>query len=86
MKEATGELNLTLIVAIIVAMLSLFFFYVLWPNIKGNIALSSNCDAAICECPDGYRDQNGTCTYKGTSVECYAKGNPNKKFICTWKG
>ena len=35
MKEATGELNMTLIVVVIVALLSFFFFSVIWPNIKG---------------------------------------------------
>ena len=34
MKEATGELNSTLIVVIIVAALAALFYTVIWPMIK----------------------------------------------------
>ena len=37
MKEATGELNGTLIVVIAIAALSAFFFTVIWPLIRQNL-------------------------------------------------
>lgn len=79
MKEATSELNITVIVVIIVAMLSFFFFGILWPNIRSNIKHGINCDEAICE---------STSNGDGT-VDCYPKGSfgdASKKIICTWKG
>ena len=84
MKEATGELNLTVIVVIIVAVLSFFFFSVLWPNIRANLRHNVNCDEAICPCPS--RDNEGKCNYTGATVECHVKGNPNQKITCSWKG
>lgn len=85
MKEATGELNMTVIVVIIVALLSFFFFSILWPSIKANFRHSTNCDDAICTCPEEYV-VNGKCTYKGSTVECYVKGNKDQKITCSWKG
>ncbi len=88
MKEATGELNITVIVVIIVAMLSFFFFTVIWPNIRTNFQKNTNCDIAICECPDK-NESNGKCnTTAGTVVTCYYKDkNGNKQDIpCVWKG
>lgn len=85
MKEATGELNITVIVVIIVALLSFFFFSIIWPNIRTNFRNSANCDDAICECPSRDAATN-KCNYTGSTVECYFKGNPNQKITCTWKG
>ena len=84
MKEATSELNITVIVVIIVALLSFFFFGVILPNIRSNIKHGLNCDEAICPCPE--KDYAGHCTYTGSTVECYMKGNENQKITCTWKG
>ncbi len=87
MKEATGELNITVIVVIIVAMLSFFFFTVIWPNIRTNFQKNTNCDIAICECPD--KGPDGKCnTTAGTVVTCYYKDkNGSKQDIpCVWKG
>lgn len=85
MKEATGELNVTVIVVTIVAMLSLFFFSYLWPRIKGNFNAKTRCDDAICICPA--KDSDGNCIIPDNGmVECHIKGNPNEKIMCTWKG
>lgn len=84
MKEATGELNLTVVIVIIVALLSFFFFSIVWPSIRANFARNTKCDDAICPCPSF--DNEGTCNYKGATVECYAKGHPEQKITCTWKG
>lgn len=84
MKEATGELNLTVIVVIIVALLSTFFFSFLWPRIRTQFRHDMRCDDAICICPE--TDSNGKCTYTGTTVECYFKDDKSKKITCAWKG
>lgn len=77
MKEATSELNLTVIVVIIVAMLSFFFFGILWPNIRSNIKHGINCDEAICEKEE---------TSPGSGlVNCYDR-ETKKSITCTWKG
>ena len=77
MKEATGELNLTVIVVIIVALLSFFFFTLLWPTIKQNFAKEARCDEAICLEKDVTAD--------GKSVLCTLKDS-NEKITCAWKG
>ena len=41
MKEATGELNTTVIVVIIVAMLVAFFYTGVWPAIRNNMNVTT---------------------------------------------
>ena len=76
MKEATGELNSTLVVVIAVGLLSAFFYYTLWPILKNNMDQNSKCSEAWCEKtpnPDGY------------TVQCHYKGSTDP-ITCTWKG
>ena len=80
MKEATGELNVTVVVAIIVAVLSSFFFSIIWPNIRTYVNNNVRCDDAICTCLDGV--VSGVCK----NYECHVKGKPNEKIKCAWKG
>ncbi len=49
MKEATGELNATVIVVIIVAMLVAFFYFTIWPSLRNNMNENISCSKAICE-------------------------------------
>ena len=76
MKQATGELNMSVIVVLIVAGLSTFS--VLWPMIKSNVRNNANCDEAICPRENLRAD--------GRLVDCYVKGHPDQKLVCTWKG
>lgn len=85
MKEATGDLNMSVIVVTLVAILSTFFFSVLWPRIKTNFKHNSRCDDAICTCPVQI-SADGKCDFDGTMVECYFKEDKNKKIMCPWKG
>lgn len=41
MKEATGELNMTVVTIVAVAALLAFFYLVIWPNLESGMALSS---------------------------------------------
>ena len=80
MKEATGELNWTVFVVIIVAMMSLFFFTYIWPKINDNFAGETKCDMAICPKP-GEEPHDGL-------VKCYYKDKKGvqKDITCAWKG
>ncbi len=85
MKEATGELNVTVVVVIIVALLAFFFFSFLWPRIHGGFRQSTNCDMAICVCED--KDEQGRCQIPvGGYLQCHVRGNENEVITCPWKG
>ncbi len=77
MKEAIGELNTTVIVVTIIAILSLFFFSYLWPKIRGDFTGDVKCDMAIC--PNDPHDGLVECYYRDKS------GNEHK-ITCAWKG
>ena len=80
MKEATGELNMTVVIVLAVGILSVFFFAVLWPSIKGTFIANNKCSDAVCD-PKTLSDGLVTCKY-------YDK-NGNEQgtdFKCVWKG
>jgi hypothetical protein len=58
MKEATGELNMTVITVVAIAAVAAFFYAFVWPSIRANITNSTKCASAI-NCRDC---QNGKCT------------------------
>ena len=84
MKEATGELNATIVVVLAVSVLIAFFYYTLWPIIKGNFNQSSQCSKAICEpCKDSSGNPSNDCKV----VDCYIKTKQGKdEFKCVYKG
>lgn len=60
MKEATGELNMTVITVVAIAAIAAFFYAFVWPSIKNNITGSVKCSSAVgCTC------SGETCTCKG---------------------
>ena len=77
MKEATGELNMTVIAVVAIAAVGAFFYAVIWPNIKGSINRNTQCADAICskctvsdgkrkctDCTDSAgKTIDGTCVY-----------------------
>lgn len=77
MKEATGELNATVVVVLAIGVLIAFFYYTIWPIVKSNFNKNSECSKAICEAKD--EDGDGY-------VTCHAKGNKNEIFECVFKG
>ena len=89
MKEAQGELNMTIVIVTIVAGLFLFFFSYLWPRIRSNFVRNSNCSNAICTCPSSYKDATtGNCNIPESEhgmVQCKVKGS-NETITCPWKG
>ena len=68
MKEATGELNMTLITVVAIAAVAAIFYTVVWPIIKENISNSAKCPNAVCtgQCIGGRQ----TCTYQGETISC----------------
>ena len=79
MKEATGELNTTIIVVLAVGVLMAFFYYTLWPIVKDNFEKNTQCSKAICE---PCRDKNKKCD----TVTCHSKNDSTKEFQCVYKG
>lgn len=76
MKEATGELNMTVVTIVAIAALVTFFYLVIWPTIERGMALTSACSAAggaaysttlddgsTIVCTAAAAGTNATCTY-----------------------
>lgn len=73
MKEASGELNVAVIVVVAVGVLSAFFFSILWPQMRGNHVKNTKCSEAICG-KDVNSDGMVTCRYDGVTLLCPFKG------------
>lgn len=58
MKEATGEMNMTVVTIIAIGAI-IAFFWVMWDPIKNTISNSWN--GVSTECPAGKTMQNGVC-------------------------
>ena len=82
MKEATGELNTTIIVVLAVGVLMAFFYYTLWPIIRTNFDNNSKCSKAICE---PCKDENGKSRSDCETVKCHLSDS-NEMFECVYKG
>ena len=82
MKEATGELNMTVITVVAIAAVGAFFYAFIWPRVKSNISKSTECANAVCSdcsvqgnsrvcsgCKSSDGEDIGTCTYKESELE-----------------
>ena len=78
MREATGELNLTVIVVIAVAGLVALFSMFVFPMVRKNVTNQQNCSDAVCE------KEKGSCGDK--YVQCHTPGEKNETFCCPYKG
>ena len=76
MKEATGELNMAIVVVLAISILIAFFYYTVWPVIHQNFEKNSQCSKAICN----------KATLKDGYVECHLKNDETVKFKCVYKG
>ena len=75
MKEATGELNMTVITVVAIAAVAAFFYAIVWPAIKNSLASNTKCADAICPatCTSGSKCK---CTYykdDGKTEDVYCK-------------
>lgn len=57
MKEATGELNMTVITVVAIAAVGLLFTVFVWPNIQANLTLNTACSSIDAK---GRYDSEGT--------------------------
>ena len=62
MKEATGELNMTVVTVVAIAAVGAFFYIVIWPSIKANLLAQTHCASAV-QCVDDGNNQTKTCHY-----------------------
>jgi len=67
MKEATGELNMTVITVVAIAAVAALFTFFLLPRIRANITLSSACSNVNSK--GNYSDKGSDNTREGT-VTC----------------
>ena len=72
MKEATGELNMTVVTVVAIAAVAAFFYAFVWPSIKNSINSATKCSSAICP---------STCT-TGTCQCVYYEGNSSEVVNC----
>jgi len=77
MKEATGELNMTVVTVVAIAAVAAFFYAFVWPNIKSSIQAGTYCAQAVCtdtamsDCT-AY-DSEGTEVWSGSCKQYYEK-------------
>ncbi len=65
MKEATGELNMTVITVVAIAAVAAFFYAFLWPAIQSGLSRNT------CTNSGGtYNGQTKCCTYADGTTEC----------------
>lgn len=76
MKEATGELNMTVVTVVAIAAVGAFFYAFVWPGIKSTIQASTYCAMAQC----------GTCTSSGTVTKCDACESYDEQGNVKWSG
>ena len=86
MKEATGELNLAVIVAIAIGILAAFFFGSLWPTIHANFQKTAQCNKAICDCSKEVRETIENETGRKSNCLCRNKAEDEETFYCPFKG
>ena len=72
MKEATGELNMTVITIVAIAAIAAFFYAFVWPGLQKSIATNQaaaewGVESAVVECKKG---TSGSDRNKGFTCEC----------------
>ncbi len=74
MKEATGELNMTVITVVAIAAVAAFFYAFVWPAIRNTLQNTTLCNSADC----------GDCVGKGCKCT-YVDGDQTKEVTCNVK-
>ena len=80
MKEATGELNMTVITVVAIAAVGLLFTLFVWPNIQANLAINTACanidnNGNYETADDSIADANSDGYVKCTNFNCTAHYN-----------
>ena len=78
MKEATGELNMTVVTVVAIAAIGAFFYAFIWPSIKNSITSSVNCNQANCD--------QSSCTTSNGKTTCSSCSVTDETGATTWSG
>lgn len=75
MKEATGELNMTVVTVVAIAAVMAFFYAFVWPTIRTSLELNTACSTAgngsYTDTSNGITCSNGICTASnGNTKDC----------------
>ncbi len=80
MKEATGELNMTVVTVVAIAAVAAFFYAFIWPGIKRTMAAQS-----VCANGPNYSSPSGiTAATKPGEVACGAPSGTNGEYTCSY--
>ena len=89
MKEATGELNMTVITVVAIAAVGAFFYAFIWPAIQNSIISAQACSSAAPGLVQGTAGQDGyiSCgSANGNKYSCdYVSNKKTYKITCTSK-
>ena len=81
MKEATGELNMTVVTVVAIAAVAAFFYAFVWPGIRNSITASTNCSQAQCDA--------ASCTVENGQRKCtscmYGENFSEGPITCTYQ-
>lgn len=87
MKEATGELNVTVITVVAIAAVAAFFYAFIWPAIQNSLISSTACSNAAPGLVQGNPQEDGylNCgALNGNSYQCQYRTNGSTRTItCT---
>ena len=75
MKEATGELNMTVITVVAIAAVAAFFYAFVWPSIQSSLALTTACNSL--DSDGNYNNENAD--DNGASCEGYTCSFTNSR-------
>lgn len=83
MKEATGELNMTVVTVVAIAAVGGFFYLFIWPGIKSGLiknTCQNICPGGVVSSASANTDGSGggtcTCGESGEVITIDADGNP----------
>ena len=83
MKEATGELNMTVVTVVAIVAVGAFFYAFIWPSIRGNLMAQTHCSAAV-QCTGNdltkqtchYYDEDGKISQE--TIQCDLSGTTQR--------
>ena len=82
MKEATAELNATVMIIAAIAGLSVLFFSAIWPIVRESAKANNKCSDAICK---GNPNADGMveCEYTPYKINVHAASPGDRVVYCT---
>ena len=89
MKEATGELNMTVVTVVAIAAIAAFFYTFVWPGIKDSIkknTCEAQCSTGDSSCVNTCMNKDNTNTNTNTNSNSKSNANTNTNTThCTLK-